>query len=199
MKYKKKTTNKKIDVILPFDAEKFKKVRDDHWNPYKNQPIQTASEYFYTMRRVVNSDESRLKKIVELMTKHQKIIVFYNFDYELDILRNLDDIVNDAEVAEYNGHLHQPIPQSDKWIYLAQYISAGEAWECIETNAIVLYSRNYSYKQTIQAMGRIDRQNTPFQNLYYYFFSSDSWIDKAVKKSFMDKRNFNEPKNPLAS
>jgi hypothetical protein len=193
MDYHKKTVDHIVDLIVPFNKDKFDKVYEKRWNPYKNKPIENGSEYYYTMRRVVNSDPSRLEAILDLVKKHRKIIIFYNFDYELDILRHLSDLLN-IPVAEYNGHIHEPIPQGDSWVYLAQYISAGEAWNCIETNTIVLYSRNYSYKQTIQAMGRIDRQNTQFQNLYYYFISSDSWIDSAVSKTFKMKKNFNEPK-----
>jgi len=198
MHYKKQTTNHIIKMIFPFNKDNYDKVRNNHWNPYKEKPIETSSEYYYIMRKVVNSDPSRFRGLIQLLEKHKKLIVFYLFDYELEILRGLNDIL-DVPVAEYNGHLHEPIPESDSWVYLAQYISAGEAWECTETDAMVLYSRNYSYKQTIQAMGRIDRQNTPFRDLYYYFFSSDSWIDREITKAYEEKRNFNESKKVLAS
>lgn len=193
MDYKKKTIDHIVNLVVPFNENKFNRIYKDRWNPYKNKPIENGSEYYYSMRKVVNSDPNRLEAVIQLLEKHKKLIVFYNFDYELDMLRHLNDIL-DIPIAEYNGHIHEPIPQGDSWIYLAQYISAGEAWNCIETNAIVLYSRNYSYKQTTQAMGRIDRQNTPFLNLYYYFLTSNSWIDLAVSKSYKLKKNFNEPK-----
>ena len=191
MDYHKKTVNHIISLVVPFNDKKFDRIKTDRWNPFKNRPIQNASEYFYTMRQVVNSDPSRFEAVLQLLEKHRRLIVFYNFDYELDILRRLNDIL-DIPVSEYNGHIHEPIPKGKSWIYLAQYLSAGEAWNCIETNAIVLYSRNYSYKQTVQAMGRIDRQNTPFMDLYYYFLTSDSWIDQEVAKAFSKKKNFNE-------
>lgn len=189
--YKKKTIDHIVKIECTYDWVKFGKIYEQKWNPFTEKPIKSASEACYTMRRVVNSDKSRLDNIIELYKKHQKIIVFYNFDYELEILRKLNDIL-DVPVSEYNGHLHEPVPTGQKWIYLAQYLSAGEAWECTETNALVLYSRNYSYRQTIQAMGRIDRQNTPFLNLYYYFLSSNSPIDRAIEKAYSEKKNFNE-------
>jgi hypothetical protein len=178
-------------MVMPYNVNKFERIYKDRWNPFKNKPIENASEACYAMRRVVNSDPSRLEAILPILQKHRKLIIFYNFDYELDQLRHLADLVN-IPVAEYNGHVHEPIPQGESWIYIAHYISAGEAWNCIETNAIVLYSRNYSYKQTIQAMGRIDRQNTPFLNLYYYFFTSESPIDRGIGKAYVEKKNFNE-------
>ena len=193
MDYKKKTIDNIETIFFPYDEEKVEMIYEKRWNPFKNLPIQGASEACYAMRKVVNSDSSRFNKILELLKKHKKLIIFYNFDYELDILRSLEEVV-DIPVSEYNGHLHESLPQGKTWIYLAQYLSAGEAWNCTETNAIILYSRNYSYKQTVQAMGRIDRQNTPFLNLYYYFFSSKSRIDKGITESYSKKKNFNENK-----
>lgn len=193
MEYRKLTVDNVVHFMVSYDERMFKRIYRDRWNPFKNLPIQNAGEACYAMRKVVNSDPSRLEAVLELFRKHKKLIVFYNFDYELDILRRLNDIL-DVPVAEYNGHLHEPLPQGDSWIYIAQYISAGEAWNCITTNAMVLYSRNYSYKQTIQAMGRIDRQNTPFRDLYYYFLSSSAEIDRAIEKAYSAKKNFNEVK-----
>ncbi len=193
MDYKKKTIDHIVKIDIPYDWVTFGTVFEKRWNPFTNKPIQSASEACYTMRKVVNSNPSRINAIKILLEKHPKIIVFYNFDYELELLRTLEEELN-IPVAEYNGHLHEDIPVSDRWLYLAHYVSAGESWNCIETNAIVLYSRNYSYRQTIQAMGRIDRQNTTFVNLYYYFLTSDSPIDRAIGKSYSDKKNFNEAK-----
>jgi len=193
MDYQKKTVDNIVKLVVPHNEQKFDLIYKKRWNPFKNRPIQTASEACYAMRQVVNSDPSRFEAIIQLVEKHRKLIIFYNFDYELDILRRLNDVL-DIPVAEYNGHLHEPIPQGESWIYLAQYLSAGEAWNCVETNTIVLYSRNYSYRQTIQAMGRIDRQNTPFMNLYYYFLTSESEIDWGIEKAYSAKKNFNETK-----
>jgi len=193
MDYHKKTIDNIVKLVVPFNEKKFDLIYEKRWNPFKNRPIQTASEAGYAMRQVVNSDPSRFDALLELIQKHRKVIVFYNFDYELDILRRLNDVL-DIPIAEYNGHIHEPIPEGDSWVYIAQYLSAGEAWNCTETNTVVLYSRNYSYRQTIQAMGRIDRQNTPFLNLYYYFLTSESEIDKGIAKSYSEKKNFNEAK-----
>lgn len=193
MDYKKQTIDNVVRIVVPYNEKKFDRIYNDRWNPFKNRPIEGAGEACYAMRQVVNSDPSRFEAVLELLKRHPRLIIFYNFDYELDILRRLNDVL-DIPVAEYNGHLHEPLPQGESWIYLVQYISAGEAWNCIETNAIVLYSRNYSYKQTIQAMGRIDRQNTPYRELYYYFLTSNSEIDRAIEKSYNSKKNFNEVK-----
>ena len=127
------------------------------------------------------------------MMKYRKIIVFYNFNYELDILRKLygDTIFS---VAEYNGHKHEDIPKTESWVYLVQYISGSEGWNCIETNTAVFYSQNYSYRIMTQAAGRIDRLNTPFSTLYYFYIRSTSQIDMAITKALRNKKNFNESK-----
>jgi hypothetical protein len=193
MAYERKTIHHVESIICEYKEYNFNRIYRDRWNPFKNKPIKDAAEACYAMRQVVNSHPSRFEAILKLLETHPKLIIFYNFDYELDILRRLNDVL-DIPVAEYNGHIHEPIPQGRSWIYLAQYISASEAWNCIETNVVVLYSKNYSYKITTQAMGRIDRQNTPFLNLYYYFLSSDSPIDREIGLAYQEKRNFNEAK-----
>ena len=159
------------------------------WNPYEGRPIKDAGEYFRLMRRVVNSDPSRLELIRMLLKVHPRLIIFYNFDYELDILRDLGD---EIVVAEWNGHNHQPVPDTEKWAYLVQYNSGAESWNCITTDAMVLYSLTYSYKNYIQSMGRIDRLDSIYHDLYYYVLGSGAKIDGLVKKALGEKRSFNE-------
>lgn len=185
-----KHTTRIIDYVeTSYDAELFKKVFVERWNPYTNKPIKDAAELFRTMRRVVSSDPSRLDALCEILEIHKKLIVFYQWDYELDILRGLSDIV---EIAEWNGHKKQPIPKGEKWCYLVQYISGAESWNCVETEAMVFYSLTYSWKNFEQAQGRIDRLNTPFKDLYYYILTSNSIVDKAVRKASDAKKLFNE-------
>lgn len=193
MDYVNKTKRHSLSLPCSYNREELLLVEKERWNPFEKRPVKTAAEACYTMRKIVNSHPSRLEHILTLLKKHPRLIIFYNFDYELDILRGLNEKLN-IPIAEYNGHLHEPVPKGESWIYLAQYLSAGEAWNCIETNTIVLYSRNYSYKQTIQAMGRIDRQNTPFVNLYFYFLESTAKIDRGIAAAFSQKKNFNESK-----
>lgn len=191
MAYEKKVSSTFIDRLVEFDQASIDLVYKKRWNPFKNQPIRNSSELCYTMRKVVNSHPSRLAYIRDLKEKYSKFIVFYNFDYELEILRALKDIEG-IKVSEYNGHKHEPIPKSDRWIYLVQYTSGSEAWNCIETNLIVFYSLNYSYRIMSQSAGRIDRMNTPFLDLYYHRLISSSMIDSGIKQSLKEKKDFNE-------
>lgn len=156
-------------------------------------PIKSASELCYLLRKVVNSDDSRQIAVMELAEKHPRIIIFYNFDYELDILKSIY-YGEDVEVAEWNGHAHQPVPDSDKWVYLVQYTAGCEGWNCIKTDTIIFYSQNYSYKVMAQASGRIDRMNTPYTDLYYYHLKSRSGIDLAISRALKEKKKFNERK-----
>ncbi len=149
------------------------------------------------MTRIVNDDDSRIIALLELLEKHPKAIIFYNFDYELEILRDLSLDYGDGEVfevAEWNGHKHQPIPTSDRWVYLVQYNAGAEGWNCITTDTIIFYSQTYSYKMLQQACGRIDRLNTPFTDLYYYHIKSRSGIDLSISTALRNKKNFNEGK-----
>lgn len=191
MPYAKHTERNLIDIVLPHDKELFKKVTVDRWHVYEDRPIRDVSEMFHVMRKVVNSDPHRLEALRELLETHPKMIVYYSFNYELEILRTL---ANEIPVAEWNGHRKQPIPNTDRWVYLVQYVSGAEGWNCTDTDAMCFYSLTYSYKNFEQAQGRIDRLNTKNSQLYYYVFLSDSIIDVAVRKSLSQKQLFNERK-----
>lgn len=180
-------------VYCKYDISKYKDATRTRWDPYKNEPIQQASGLCYVLRRIVNEDESRQTALLELFEKHPKMIVFYNFDYELDILKGLYYGEN-VEIAEWNGHKHQPVPSGEKFIYLVQYNAGAEGWNCIRTDTIVFYSQNYSYKVMQQASGRIDRLNTPYRDLYYYHLKSRSGIDLAISRALSQKKKFNENK-----
>lgn len=181
-------------VEVQYDTDLFTKATVGRWHVYEHRPLRDAGEMFLVMRKIVNSHVSRLDAVRELMVRHPKLIVFYNFDYELEALRTLAD---EVPLSEWNGHKHQEIPTTDRWVYLVQYTAGAEGWNCIETDAMCFYSLTYSYKVFEQAHGRIDRINTPFTNLYYYILVSKSVIDRAIAGSLSHKENFNEVKSGI--
>lgn len=191
MDFERQTVSHHEDVYVKYDIQKYKDVGKNRWDPYKQEPIQNASGLCYIWRRVVNEDVSRQLALLQLYEKHPKMIIFYNFDYELEILKGLY-YGEGVEIAEWNGHRHMPIPEGNRWVYLVQYTAGAEGWNCIQTDTIVFYSQNYSYKVMQQSAGRIDRLNTPFHDLWYYHFKTRSGIDLAISKALKEKKNFNE-------
>lgn len=196
MPYPRLTTRHSMTRYVDHNEQLLRSVIKNRWHIYQNRPIRDIAELFMILRKIVNSDLSRLRAIRELLNEHPKLVIFYNFDYELTILRSLADQVT---VAEWNGHKHEEIPKTEKWAYLVQYVAGSEGWNCIETNAVVFYSLTYSYKNWAQAHGRIDRLNTPFTDLYYYTLRSKSIIDQAIWRSLKAKQNFNLAKIPAES
>lgn len=192
MDFKRETIAHHEDVYVRYSIEEYKDAGKLRWDPFKNAPIENAGGLCYVWRKIVNSDISRQIALLELFEDHPKMIVFYNFDYELDILKSLG--FGEAEVAEWNGHKHQPIPDTESWVYLVQYTAGCEGWNCIRTDTIVFFSQNYSYKVMTQAAGRIDRLNTPYTDLYYYHFKTRSGIDLAITRSLDSKKDFNANK-----
>lgn len=193
MDFKRQTISHHEDVYVKYNIAMYKDVGKTRWDPYKDEPIENAGVLCYVWRKIVNTDASRQTALLELIEKHPKAIIFYNFDYELEILKNLH-YGDGVEIAEWNGHAHQPIPHGKKWIYLVQYTAGCEGWNCITTDTIIFYSQNYSYKVMEQASGRINRLNTPYTDLYYYHLKSRSGIDLAISKALSKKKNFNEGK-----
>lgn len=217
MDFDRKTVRHNIDIWCNYDHIRYKNAGKDRWNPYTEEPIKNAAELCYVWRRIVNTDPNRQVKILDIFDEHPRLIIFYNFDYELEILKELfngyvsddserrDEAKHDADaagatvpsrkyfdIAEWNGHKHQPIPETTSWVYLVQYTAGCEGWNCIKTDTIVFYSQNYSYKVMEQASGRIDRLNTPYTDLYFYHLKSKSGIDLEIGKALKQKKKFNE-------
>ena len=191
MDFKRETIPHHEDIYVSYDVAMYKDITKRRWDIWKDEPITNASGLCYALRKVVNTHESRSEELLKIFKKHPKMIIFYNFDYELEILKNLD-YGKGVKISEWNGHKHEPTPTTKRWVYLVQYTAGAEGWNCITTDTIVFYSQNYSYKIMLQSAGRIDRLNTPFTDLYYYHLKTRSGIDVAISKALRNKKKFNE-------
>lgn len=192
MDYKTPAIIHDIDIPCMFDKSKYTELVKNRYDFDNNVPIESVSELCYLMRKIVNSDTSRLIAVADILKVKQKAIIFYNFDYELDAIK--DFFKDKIFIAEWNGHKHEPIPTKDAWIYLVQYTAGAEGWNCIETDTIIFYSQTYSYKTLVQAKGRIDRLNSPYKDLYYYHLKTRSSIDISIARALVSKKQFNEKK-----
>lgn len=202
MDYERHTQSHHIDIWVDYNKKGYKYVNKERKSVFKSvefdgieypQPIANAAELCYELRKIINTDESRQQKVIDILKERGKAIVFYNFDYELDILKNLE-YPEGTLIAELNGHKHQDIPKGDTWVYLVQYNAGAEGWNCTRTDTIIFYSQNYSYRMMTQAAGRIDRLTTPYQDLYYYHLKCGAGIDLAIAKALKEKKKFNETK-----
>lgn len=189
MDFERTTVQHHEHVICSYDTKTYDFVKDQHWDVYENVPIENATQYCLCLRKIVNSSPDRQIKLLDIIEEHPKAIIFYNQDYELEILRKL---FSNYPHAEWNGHVHQQLPTGEKWVYIVQYTAGAEAWNCITTDTIIFYSQNYSYKIMEQASGRIDRMNTPFTDLYYFHMRSDCSIENRIRQALRKKQKFNE-------
>ena len=181
------------EILVDYDRLLYKTAMVKRVDPETYEPLENISQLCYLLRKISNSDPSRIEAVKDLLYIHPKAIIFYNFDYELEMLRSMAKELK-IEKAEWNGHMHQPVPKTNMWVYLVQYTAGAEGWNCITCNTIIFFSQNYSYKTMIQAAGRIDRRNTPFTDLYYYRLRSSSPLDLAISRSLKNKKKFNESK-----
>ena len=191
MDFHRETISHHETVYVDYDILLYKNVMRNKWNYWKDKPIETPPELCHCLRKVCNTSYEREQKVIEIARRHKRVLIFYNYDYELDLLK-MADYGPEFEVAEWNGHIHEPIPRSECWVYLVQYAAGSEGWNCIETDTMIFYSQNYSYRTMIQAQGRIDRANTPFVDLYFYHLKTKSQIDLAITDALRRKKKFNE-------
>ena len=190
MPYVKRAEHRHIVKNVLYDRMLYKRVWKDRWDPYDNVPIAETGKLFYLLRKVVNNDDSRLEAMDEILRDRDSAIVFYNHTYELHKLRQYCED-RSLIFAEWNGEKHEPVPTGKQWLYLVQFAAGAEGWNCITTDTTIFYSQNYSYRATVQAAGRIDRLNTPFDILYYYHIKSFAPIDVAIARALKEKRDFN--------
>ena len=191
MRYERSVTRVNEQFITGYDPLIYQTIVKRRWNPWTNAPIVNAAELCQCLRKVVNNDISRGRAVLSILEFHPRVIIFYNYDYELELLRSLA-YEPDTVVAEWNGHRHDPIPECEQWVYLVQYTAGAEGWNCVSTDTIIFYSQNYSYRIMVQSAGRIDRLNSPYEKLYYYHLKSDAPIDKAISRALAMKKDFNE-------
>ena len=191
MNFNRKTTQHHINVFCDYDVTKYRYVMRNRWDIFNNKPIEQISSLCYTLRRIVNDNDNKSREVEKIQKLHNRLIIFYNFDYELERLKKIS-YLKDTVIAEWNGHKHESIPTSKRWVYLVQYTAGAEGWNCTDTDTIVFFSPNYSYKIMVQSAGRIDRLNTSFVDLYFYHIKTKSIIDIAINSALSKKKNFNE-------
>lgn len=192
MDFERNTVQHHEDVWCNYSHLEYRAFIKERFNIWTNEPVKNAAELCFGMRRIVNEDTDRQVKLMEIFEDHPKLIIFYNYDYEREILLNLFENVDGCEIGEWNGHAHNEVPDGPEWVYLVQYNAGAEGWNCITTDTIVFFSQTYSYKQLQQACGRIDRLNTRFVDLYYFHLKSRSGIDAAISRALSNKKKFNE-------
>ena len=198
MKDQRKTQRHYQRIFTEFDRELYNFVVKERKNPYNldpetglPQPCMDMGEVCRVLRRIVGETTYKLEALWELFNAHPKMIVFYNYDYELSMLRKWCEFEK-IEWGEWNGHRHEGVPRGKRWVYLCQYTAAGEGWNCTSTDTLVFFSQNYSYKLMEQSAGRIDRMNTKFIDLYYYTLMTNSSIDKQISDAIKRKKIFQE-------
>lgn len=189
--FERKTVRHVMKLQAEYDKQLYKTLFKDRWNFIEDEPIKNISELCSLARKIINMDPSRVLLTMDVCKNHEKVIIFYNYDYELEILKSIN-YEEGTVIGEWNGHKHDSVPNGDRWVYLVQYTAGAEGWNCISTDTILFYSQNYSYKIVEQSMGRIDRANTPFTDLYYFVITSKASIDLAISKAIAKKKKFNE-------
>lgn len=189
--YERETERHHVYCVADYSRERYKRVWKERWNEFEDCPVETASELCQLLRRIVSTDLSRRTELEAILAAHDRMIIFYNYNYELDLLREI--LREDGrETREWNGHQHDRLPEGEQWAYLVQYTAGAEGWNCTSTNVIVYWSMNYSYKIMEQSAGRIDRLNTEYRDLWYYYLTSKAPIDLRVKAAVAEKKMFSE-------
>jgi len=191
MPVERHTTRERETVYCDYDRDLYKWVVKNRMDPWTEEPLRDAGGVCRILRKVVSDNDWRSAEAKRILSSNERVIVFYNYNYELDRILAVAESLG-VPTAQWNGHRHDAIPAESRWVYICQYTSAAEGWNCTSTDTVLFWSLNYSWRVTEQCEGRIDRLNTPYSRLKYYFLESHSSIDEAVRRSLSSKKVFNE-------
>lgn len=191
MPVERHTTRERETVYCDYDRDLYKWVVKNRMDPWTEEPLKDAGGVCRILRKVVSDNDWRSEQAKRILSSNERVIVFYNYNYELDRILAVAESLG-LPTAQWNGHRHDAIPAEPRWVYICQYTSAAEGWNCTSTDTVLFWSLNYSWRVTEQCEGRIDRLNTPYSRLKYYFLESHSSIDEAVRRSLSSKKVFNE-------
>jgi len=191
MPVERHTTRERETVYCDYDRDLYKWVVKNRMDPWTEEPLRDAGGVCRILRKVVSDNDWRSEQAKRILSSNERVIVFYNYNYELDRILAVAESLR-LPTAQWNGHRHDAIPAEPRWVYICQYTSAAEGWNCTSTDTVLFWSLNYSWRVTEQCEGRIDRLNTPYSRLKYYFLESHSSIDEAVRRSLSSKKVFNE-------
>jgi hypothetical protein len=87
MPYPKMTTRHESTIWVPHNEKLVEEVTKSRWHLYYDRPIRDIAELYSVRRRVINSDPGRVEALRKLLKDWPRQVVFYNFDYELELLR----------------------------------------------------------------------------------------------------------------
>lgn len=123
----------------------------------------------------------------------ENVVVFYNFNTELDEI--MKAIPKGKKVFIANGKGYS-IPQKGKWgnvknsVSVVQYQSGGTGIEMQYAYTVVFFSPTYSYQDYEQSMGRVYRTGQE-ENVTAYLFKTRGTVETAIWKSLEKKKDFN--------
>lgn len=121
----------------------------------------------------------------------ENVIVFYNYDIELDLLKN----ITNKPLYVCNG-FDKNYPKKDYWenikntVTLANYKSGSEAVEFTYGSIIIYFSPTDSYTEFYQSYGRCHRVGQT-KKVTAYKFITEGTIEEDIYTSLNNKQDFN--------
>lgn len=141
-------------------------------------------------RQLCNSKDKQQAFIDLINSINDRVVVFYNFDSELDTLKTL---VKDRPIAEVNGHTNteQIYHDNDNCVLFVQYQAGARGLNLQDGNKIIYYSLTLSSDLFEQSKKRIHRIGTKYPCFYWILQTKDS-VEESIYKSLNRQEDYNE-------
>ena len=173
-----------INKYVPVTKEYKKFMKDCIITVDDNELIgdTTLTKRLYARQLCGQYNKHKLEAFKELVeSTNDRLIVFYNFNAELDALKN---IVNDRPISEVNGHCKDltAYEQEDNSITFIQYQAGAMGLNLQKANKIIYFTLTDKCEDWMQSQKRIHRLKQDKPCFYYILMCKDS-VEEQVYKS----------------
>ena len=143
----------------------------------------------YTEDQVFKSEKAN--RAIELAGEHDKLIIVCRYNNEIDHLaskiKNREVLIIRGDVKDRHSVCLRA-EELDKCVVLIQ-ASCSEGYELPSFPIMAFYSYDFSLKNYVQMVGRIQRAGRIKKNVYLSLYVKDT-IDEDIYKTIMSKRDF---------
>lgn len=175
------------------DYKKFKKdrllIKDDLELVGDN----TLTKMLYLRQLASMYNKNKVDKLKELLeSTDDRVIIFYNFKYEYELIKELCDKLN-KPVSTVNGTIKDLSNYNSKEnaITLCQYQSAAMGINLQKCNKIIYFSLTLSSELFEQSKKRTHRIGQEKSCFYWYLITEKS-IDENIYKTLQERKDYTD-------
>ena len=153
----------------------------------------TLTKMLYERQLCGSYNANKLEALKDLLeSSDDRIIIFYNFNNELDSIKELCEELN-RPVSEVNGQVKDLTNwnEQNNTVLLGQYQAASMGLNLQQANKIIYFTPPLSSELFEQSKKRISRIGQT-RNCFYYLLICKNSIEEKIYKTLEERRDFTD-------